>query len=170
LNLFNLNDIVFEEVDHLFGSLKCMLLRIALKAFKSLNKMLLLVVGKSLDNVDHENSIAAVILISTQIEPFVLRVVDNLWLSSSINIVVQKDAFFEEHIHLVVLRVVTRASARLLEDVELVHCLEVCHIDLMDLNWVLRLLFWQKIAITVLKLVDQDLVGCHVDSTKHAIV
>ena len=71
-HLFDFNYVVFEEVYHLFGSLQCMLLRVALKALEALNKVLLLVVGKSLDDIDHQDTIATVAEPLAQIEALVL--------------------------------------------------------------------------------------------------
>ena len=71
-HLFDLNYVVFEEVYHLFGSLQRMLLRVAFEALEALNKVLLLVVRQSLDNVDHQDAIATVAEPLAQIEALVL--------------------------------------------------------------------------------------------------
>ena len=120
-----------------------MLLSVAFKAFEALNKVLLLVVRQSLDDVDHKDAIATVAEPLAQVEALVLRVVHDLWLTSAVDGVVEKDAFLEKHVHLVVFGVVADIAARFLEDVEVEHLAEVCHVDLMDLDRILRFFLWQ---------------------------
>ena len=57
---------------HLFGALQRMLLSVSFKAFEALNKVLLLVVRQSLDDVDHQDAIATVAEPLAQIEALVL--------------------------------------------------------------------------------------------------
>ena len=100
--------------------------------------MFFLVVGQSLDDIDHEDAVAAVAEPLAQVEALVLRVVNDLRLTSAIDGVVKEDTFLEEHIHLVVLWIVAHVASGLLEDVKVEHLAEVCHVNLVNLDWILR--------------------------------
>ena len=94
----------------------------------------------------------------------------NLRLTSAIDRVVEKNTFFEEHVHLIVFWVVANVASWLFEDIKVEHLTEICHVDLVNFNRILGFFLWQQITIAVLELVNKDLVALHVDSTKHAII
>lgn len=66
-----------------------MFLRVALEALEPLDEVFFLVVWQSLDNIDHKDSIATVAESWAQVQPLVLRVMDDLWLGPSVDIVVE---------------------------------------------------------------------------------
>ena len=67
----------------------------------------------------------------------------DLWLTPAIDGVVKKDALLKEHVHLVVFGVVAHIAARLFEDVKVEHLAEVRHVNLVDLDRILRFLLGQ---------------------------
>lgn len=165
-----LNHIVLEEVYHLLLSLECMLLSVALEALESLNEVLLLIVRQALNNIDHEYAIAAIAQTLAQIEPFVVRVMDDLRLAPAVDGVVEQDALFEQHVHLVIFWVVADVAPGLFEDIQVDHLAEVGHVDLVDLDRIGRFFLRQQVTIAILELVNEDLIALDVDSAKHAIV
>ena len=64
----------------------------------------------------------------------------DLWLTPAVDGVVEKDSLLKEHVHLVVFGVVANVAAGLLEDVEVEHFAEVRHVNLVDLDRILRFL------------------------------
>ena len=151
-------------------ALKRMLLRVAFETLEPFNEVLFLIVWQPLHNINHEDSIAAVAKSWAEVKPLILGVVDDLWLSPPIDIVVEKDALLKQHVHLIVFRVVAGPSPRLLENVQIKHLAEISYIDLVDLDWVARFFLREKVSIAVLELVDQNLVALHIDSAEDAVI
>ena len=146
-----------------------MLLGVLIEALEALNEVLLLVVWQLLHHVDHQDSIATVTETRRQVQSLVLRVVYNLGLCPSVDVFVQEDAFFEEHIHLVIL-IIAPLRPRLLVDVQVEHLLKVANIDLVSLKGLLGQLLRQQISIRGHETVDYDLVALHIDASKHTVV
>ena len=147
-----------------------MLLRVLIEALKPFNKVLFLVVRKPLDDVHHEDPIAAVTQRRTQVEALVLGIVDQLGLGPPVDVVVEEDAFLKENVHLVVLGLGTCPAVRLLEDVEVKHLPKLADVDLVGLDSPRRLLLGDELALRVDEAVDEDLVALHVDAAQDAVV
>ena len=81
---------------------------------------------------------------------------------------VEKDDTIPEHdVHTVLFVVVTLIS--LLEDVDVHDFLKVFVVDGVGSDWLLGLLLWQEVPISVHKAVDKDLISLEYDGTNHAI-
>ena len=146
-----------------------MLLRVLVEALEALDKVLFLVVWHFLHHIDHKDPIATVTQTWCQEKSLILRVVNYLRLCPSIDVVVQEDAFLEEHIHLVVL-IVASLRPRLLVDIQVEHLLEVANVDLVRLQGFLGQLFRQKVSIRGHETVNDDLIALHVDASENTIV
>ena len=118
-----------------------MLLSVLVEALKPFNKVLFLVVWKPLDDVHHEDSIAAVTQRRTQVEALVLGIVDQLGLGPPVDVVVEEDAFLKENVHLVIFLIGARAT-RLFKDVEIEHFSEIA-VDFMSFNRTRGDFFWK---------------------------
>jgi len=101
-----------------------MLVHVGLKTLEPVNGVLWLAIGQIPDNINHKNSVSAVGQSRAQRERLSGKVVHSVRICLACDVVVQKDAFFEEHVHLVV--IVASYIVWLLEDIQIMHLFERC--------------------------------------------
>ena len=116
-----------------------MLAHVGLQVFESMDRVFLLAIDGS-DDIDHQDSISTVRQARAQRQRLRCKVIDFqhlIWICPPCNAIVEKDALFKEHIHLVL--VTSTHIVWLLKDVQIVHFFEGRVINLVDLYRLLSL-------------------------------